>query len=154
MSGQTMRAAVCREHGPPEVVAVESLARPEPGPGEVLVRVGAAAINFPDVLIVADGYQVSLPTPFVPGSEVAGEVVALGPGVDGAAPGDLVFGATMVGAFAEYVALPGSGSLTRPRTTRSARSRRCDPATGWSCSGPRAASASPPSTWRRSSAAG
>ena len=114
MSGQTMRAAVCREHGPPEVVAVESLARPEPGPGEVLVRVGAAAINFPDVLIVADGYQVSMPTPFVPGSEVAGEVVALGPGVDGATPGDLVFGATMVGAFAEYVALPAEGLMPIP----------------------------------------
>jgi len=109
-----MRAAVCREHGPPEVLAVESVARPEPGPGEVLVRVGAAAINFPDVLIVADGYQVSMPTPFVPGSEVAGEVVALGPGVDSAAPGDLVFGATMVGAFAEYVAMPANGLMSIP----------------------------------------
>jgi NADPH2:quinone reductase len=109
-----MRAAVCREHGPPEVLAVESVARPEPGPGEVLVRVGAAAVNFPDVLIVADGYQVSMPTPFVPGSEAAGEVVALGPGVDSAAPGDLVFGATMVGAFAEYVAMPANGLMSIP----------------------------------------
>jgi NADPH:quinone reductase len=109
-----MRAAVCREHGPPEVLAVESVARPEPGPGEVLVRVGAAAVNFPDVLIVGDGYQVTMPTPFVPGSEVAGEVIALGPGVDSATPGDLVFGATMVGAFAEYVAMPANGLMSIP----------------------------------------
>jgi NADPH2:quinone reductase len=109
-----MRAAVCREHGPPEALVVESVPRPEPGPGEVLVRVGAAAVNFPDVLIVADGYQVSMPTPFVPGSEVAGEVVALGPGVDTAARGDLVFGAVMVGAFAEYVAMRADGLMTIP----------------------------------------
>lgn len=109
-----MWAAVCREHGPPEALVVESVPRPEPGPGEVLVRVGAAAVNFPDVLIVADGYQVSMPTPFVPGSEVAGEVVALGPGVDTAAPGDMVFGATMVGAFAEYVVMPASGLTAIP----------------------------------------
>jgi len=114
VTGQTMRAAVCREHGPPEALEVESIARPEPGPGEVLVRVGAAAVNFPDVLIVADGYQVSMSTPFVPGSEAAGEVVALGPGVDTVAPGDMVFGATMVGAFAEYVAMPTSGLMPIP----------------------------------------
>ena len=111
---QTMRAAVCSEHGPPEGLVVESVARPEPGPGEVLVRVGAAAVNFPDVLIVADGYQVSMPTPFIPGSEVAGEVVSLGPGVSTAAPGDMVFGTTMVGAFAEYVAMPASGLMSIP----------------------------------------
>lgn len=78
------------------------------------MRVGAAAVNFPDVLMVADTYQVSMPTPFVPGSEAAGEVVALGPGVDSAAPGDLVFGATMVGAFAEYVAMPANGLMSIP----------------------------------------
>ena len=114
MTGPTMRAAVCHEHGTPESLVVESIARPEPGPGEVLMRVGAAAVNFADVLIVADGYQVSVPTPFVPGSEVAGEVVALGPGVDSAAPGDRVFGATMVGGFAEYVAMPVAGLMTIP----------------------------------------
>jgi NADPH2:quinone reductase len=114
VTGQAMRAAVCRKHGPPEALVVESVPRPQPGPGEVLVRVGAAAVNFPDVLIVADGYQVSVPTPFVPGSEVAGEVVALGPGVDSAAPGDLVSGATMVGAFAEYATLPAAGLMPIP----------------------------------------
>ena len=114
MTAPTMRAAMCRVHGPPEALVVESVPRPEPGPGDVLVRVGAAAVNFPDVLIVADGYQVSMPTPFVPGSEVAGEVVALGPGVDTAAPGDMVFGATMVGAFAEYVVMPANGLTAIP----------------------------------------
>jgi NADPH:quinone reductase len=114
VTGPTMRAAVCREHGPPEALVVESIARPEPGPGEVLVRVGAAAVNFPDVLIVADDYQVSVPTPFIPGSEVAGEVVAVGSGVDTAAPGDMVFGATMVGGFAEYVAMSAIGLMPIP----------------------------------------
>jgi NADPH2:quinone reductase len=55
-----------------------------------------------------------MPTPFVPGSEAAGEVVALGPGVDTPAPGDMVFGATMVGAFAEYVTMPASGLMPIP----------------------------------------
>jgi NADPH:quinone reductase len=109
-----MRAAVCRQHGPPEALVVESVPRPEPGPGEVLVRVGAAAVNFPDVLMVADTYQVSMPTPFVPGSEVAGEVVARGPGVGTVVPGDMVFGATMVGGFAEYVAMPANGLMPIP----------------------------------------
>jgi NADPH2:quinone reductase len=63
--------------------------------------VQAAAVNYPDVLLVADQYQVSVPTPFVPGSEFAGEVVELADGVTGVAVGDRVFGTGMVGAFAE-----------------------------------------------------
>ncbi|MGB7050595.1 MAG: hypothetical protein WBG41_03405, partial [Acidimicrobiales bacterium] len=62
-----MRAAVCRSYGPPEVVGVADIPAPEVGPGQVRVRVDAAAVNFPDVLLVADDYQLSVPTPFVPG---------------------------------------------------------------------------------------
>jgi NADPH2:quinone reductase len=109
-----MRAVVCHVHGEPEDLVVEDIADPVPAPGEVLVRVGAAAVNFPDVLFVANKYQVSVPPPFVPGSEVAGEVIALGDGVDSVAVGDHVFGAMMVGAFAELVCLPAVGLMHVP----------------------------------------
>ncbi len=69
-----MRAAVCPAYGPPEVVRVEDRPAPMPEPGQALVRVEAAAVNFPDVLLVANEYQISVPPPFVPGSEFAGVV--------------------------------------------------------------------------------
>jgi NADPH:quinone reductase len=106
-----VRAAVCPEYGPPEVVEVVDADRPAIGPGQARVRVEAAAVNFPDVLMVAGEYQVRVPPPFVPGSEVAGEVVEVGAGVDAVRVGDRVFGSTMVGAFAEEAAV-AAGSLT------------------------------------------
>jgi NADPH2:quinone reductase len=84
-------------------VQVDDLPAPELAEGQVRVRVAAAAVNFPDVLIVADRYQVSAPLPFVPGSELAGVVAELGPGVSGLAEGDAVTGTLLVGAFAEEV---------------------------------------------------
>ena len=68
-----MRAAVCASYGAPDVVEVADFPAPACGDGQVRVRVRAAAVNFPDVLIVADEYQMSAPLPFVPGSEFAGE---------------------------------------------------------------------------------
>lgn len=109
-----MRAAVCRTYGAPDVVEVDELPSPEPAPGEVRVRVAAAAVNFPDVLVVADRYQVSAPLPFVPGSEFAGVVDALGDGVTGVASGDRVFGTVFVGAFAERVAVAASAVTRTP----------------------------------------
>ncbi|HME16674.1 MAG TPA: NADPH:quinone oxidoreductase family protein [Mycobacterium sp.] len=99
-----MRAVVCRSYGPPEDLVVDDIVDPMPGPGQLLVRVHAAAVNFPDVLLIAGKYQVKIPVPFTPGSELAGEVVAAG---DGASfgPGDRVFGATPTGAFAELALL-------------------------------------------------
>ena len=73
-----VRAAVCREYGPPEVVRVEDVPSPPLDPGHVRVRVDAAAVNFPDVLLVANQYQITVPPPFVPGSEFAGVVVEVG----------------------------------------------------------------------------
>jgi NADPH2:quinone reductase len=64
------------------------------------VGVEAAAVNDPDVFLVAGNDQVAVPPPFVPGSEFAGRVVEVGPGVDGIAVGDRVTGSAMVGAFA------------------------------------------------------
>src|SRR4051794_13925130 len=95
-----MRAAVCRSYGPPDVVAVEEVDAPALTTGQVRVRVGAAAVNFPDVLIVANSYQVSAPTPFVPGSEFAGVVTEVAADVRGFAVGDRVSGTALVGAFA------------------------------------------------------
>src|SRR5438128_9378508 len=106
-----MRAAVCRAYGPPDVIELDELKSPDAGPGQIRVRVIAAAVNFPDVLVVANQYQLSAPTPFVPGSEFAGVVDALGDGVDGVAVGDRVFGTLLVGAFAEEVVV-GAGSVT------------------------------------------
>ncbi len=98
-----MRAAYVLEHGAPEVVVVQEVPDPEPGPGEVLVDIAYAAVNFPDVLIVNNEYQVQVPAPFVPGSEFSGVIGAVGDGVDGIAVGDHVYGASFVGAYAEKI---------------------------------------------------
>jgi len=101
-----MRAAIVRHWGAPESITVEELADPEPGPGEVVVRVESAAVNYPDVLIAANQYQVSIPTPFTPGSEWAGVVERTGPAVTGRAVGARVSGGGIVGAFAQKVIAP------------------------------------------------
>jgi NADPH2:quinone reductase len=96
-----VRAAVCAAYGPPEAVKVEELPSPPLGPGQVRIRVAAAAVNYPDVLIVENKYQISVPPPFVPGSEFAGIVAEVAGDVAGVAPGDRVTGTGLVGAFAE-----------------------------------------------------
>lgn len=100
-----MRAAVCFEYGAPEVVRIEERLAPVVAVGQIGVRVEAAAVNFPDVLLVANRYQVSLPPPFVPGSEFAGVVDEVGSRTTGFAIGDRVTGTGMFGAFAERVAV-------------------------------------------------
>jgi NADPH2:quinone reductase len=109
-----VRAAVCSAYGPPEVVTVEELPAPSPGAGEVRVQIHAAAVNFPDVLIVANEYQMSIPPPFVPGSEFAGVVAEVGEGVDDVAVGDRVFGTSLVGAFAEEIVVASSAVTVTP----------------------------------------
>ena len=103
-----IRAAVCREYGPPEVVRIEQRPSPSLQPGQVKVRVAAAAVNYPDVLLVANRYQLSVPPPFVVGSEFAGEIVELGPGVEEFDVGDRVTGTALFGAFADEVAVPAA----------------------------------------------
>jgi NADPH2:quinone reductase len=113
-----MRAARCSQLGPPSSVVVVEVPDPEPGPGEVLVRVRYAAVNFPDVLMIAGTYQVAIPTPFTPGSEFAGEVAAVGPDVDSWRPGDLVTGSVFAGAFAEAVVVPAARVTAVPAGMR------------------------------------
>ena len=98
-----MRALRCNRYGPPQSLVVEDLPNPRPGPGEVLIGVEAAAVNFPDVLIAAGLYQVRIDVPFTPGSEFAGRVLAVGSGVSRFVPGDPVRGSCTVGAFSEMV---------------------------------------------------
>ncbi len=96
-----MKAVVCREFGPPEKLVVEEVPDPTPGEGEVVVQVKAAPIVFPDTLVIEDKYQFKATPPFVPGSEVAGDVVAVGDGVTSLAVGDAVVGGGPTGGFAE-----------------------------------------------------
>jgi len=98
-----MKAVLCKAYGPPESLVVEDVESPTPGPGEVVIAVKAASVNFPDVLIIQNKYQVKPPLPFSPGSEVAGIVKATGDGVNGFTPGDRVMAITTYGAFAEEV---------------------------------------------------
>ncbi len=98
-----MRAIVCEKFGGPEAVALHAgFPEPEPGPGEVKVRIAARAVQYVDVLMVAGKYQFRPEPPFVPGGEAAGEVVALGEGVEGVTVGDKVMSSHSPGAFAEY----------------------------------------------------
>src|SRR5436190_9020268 len=98
-----MRAVLCRAYGPPESLVVEEVADPEPGAGEVVIAVKAASVNFPDVLIIENKYQVKPPLPFSPGCEAAGVVHRVGAGVTNVKPGDRVMAITGYGAFAEKV---------------------------------------------------
>jgi NADPH2:quinone reductase len=104
-----VKAAICPAYGPPEVVRIEEQPSPPVKSNEVRVRVGAAAVNFPDVLLIANQYQISVPPPFVPGSEFAGEIIETGDGTDSFAAGDRVTGTGIFGAFAEEVAVPAAG---------------------------------------------
>jgi NADPH:quinone reductase len=101
---------------PEKVLELADIARPEPGPGQLLVRVLAAAANFPDVLLCRGEYQVKVPLPFTLGVELCGEVVEAGPGAGGFAPGDRVIGDTALpnGAFAEYAIMDASAALPAP----------------------------------------
>lgn len=109
-----MRAAVCPEYGPPEVVRIDERPDPEVGPDHIGVRVEAAAVNFPDVLLVAGEYQIKVPPPFVPGSEFAGVVEVVGSQTTGFATGDRVTGTGMFGAFAERVAVDAAALALIP----------------------------------------
>src|SRR5687768_1219525 len=98
-----MKAVLCKQYGPPESLTFEELPSPRPGPGEVVLTVKAASVNFPDVLIIQNKYQYKPPLPFSPGSELAGVVKEVGAGVSAFRPGDKVIAFTTYGAFAEEV---------------------------------------------------
>ena len=105
-----MKAVVCQVFGGPEVLAMED--RPDPPPpgrGEVQVRLAARGLQYVDVLQMAGTYQVRPEPPFIPGSEAAGEVVAVGQGVDRFKPGDLVMSRHRTGAWATLANVKAEG---------------------------------------------
>ena len=83
-----MKAIQCVEWGAPDKLILADLPLPEPGPGQVRIRIAAAGVNFPDALIVQKKYQLQPKLPFVPGTEVAGTVDAVGEGVRHLKPRD------------------------------------------------------------------
>ncbi len=101
-----MRALVCKEIGSTDKLVIEQRPEPRAGPGEVLVEVHAAGINFPDILVIKGLYQVKIEPPFIPGNEAAGVVQAVGEGVSDYQPGDRVMIMPGGAAFAEMCAVP------------------------------------------------
>ena len=110
----SVKAVVCKQYGPPETLVVEELPSPRAGPGEAVVSVKAASVNFPDVLIIQNKYQFKPPLPFSPGSELAGVVKEVGAGVSSVRPGDKVMAFTTYGAFAEEVKTEAARLLPIP----------------------------------------
>jgi NADPH2:quinone reductase len=109
-----MKAVLCKQYGPPESLVIEDLPPQKPGPGEVVVSVKAASVNFPDFLIIQNKYQFKPPLPFSPGSELAGVVKEVGAGVSNVRPGDRVIAFTTYGAFAEEVKTEAARLLPLP----------------------------------------
>lgn len=110
----SMRQIICSAYGPPETLAVEEAATPSPAPGQVLVRHRAWGLNYVDLLMVAGGYQLKPDTPFIPGIEAAGDVIALGDGISDIAIGDRVMTSARYGLFAEVAAVDQAGVQKLP----------------------------------------
>jgi NADPH2:quinone reductase len=109
-----MKALVCSELGPPSKLSVRDIADPELGPGEVVVDVSAAGLNFPDTLIIEGKYQFKPELPFTPGGEAAGVISAVGEDVRGLSVGQRVIALSTYGAFAEKWAVPATGVIPIP----------------------------------------
>jgi NADPH2:quinone reductase len=110
-----MRALIVRELLPDFAgVEVGEVPTPSPGPGQVLLKVKAASVNFPDLLMTRGEYQLKPPLPFTPGLDLAGEVAVLGEGVAAFQIGDAVVGGARLGGFAEYAVLDAAGLSPKP----------------------------------------
>jgi len=109
-----MKAVLCKQYGPPEALTVENLPSPVPGPHQVVVRVRAAGVNFPDTLIIQNRYQFKPPLPFSPGGEFAGEIASVGTLVSHLNVGQRVTAFTGWGAFAEEVAVDADRVMPIP----------------------------------------
>lgn len=112
-----MKAVLCKAYGLPDTLVVEDVAPPEAGAAEVVVRVKACGVNFPDTLIIQGKYQFKPPMPFSPGGEVAGVVKAIGDGVTNVRVGDAVIAFTGWGGFAEEVKCAAAQVMPMPPGT-------------------------------------
>src|SRR3982751_526482 len=109
-----MRALLSKEPGGPDTLVMDELPDPVAGPGQVVVAVKACSINYPDVLIIEDKYQMKPPRPFAPGSEVSGIVESVGEGVTDFKPGDRVLCTTGAGGLVEKIAVPAASLYALP----------------------------------------
>ncbi|MEG3155779.1 NADPH:quinone oxidoreductase family protein [Sphingomonas sp. RB1R13] len=109
-----MKALLSHAVGGPDTLRIDNVPSPVAGPGELLVRVQAAAINYPDVLIIEDKYQMKPPRPFAPGGEIAGDVIALGEGVEGWAVGDRLVAVPGFGGLVEEIVIPAKSAFRLP----------------------------------------
>ena len=109
-----MKGLLSKAPGGPETLVMAELPDPTAGPGQVVVAVKACSINFPDVLIIEDRYQVKPPRPFAPGSEVSGVVDSIGEGVTAFKPGDRVLCTTGSGGLVEKIAVSASALYALP----------------------------------------
>jgi NADPH:quinone reductase len=107
-----MKAIEIRETGGPEVLVLADLPIPEPGPGQVLIRVEAIGMNFIEIYFRKGQYKATLP--MVPGSEAAGTVEECGPGVNHFKPGDMVASTGVLGSYAEYALVPAAQLVKVP----------------------------------------
>ena len=108
-----MNAIQIQETGGPEVLKLVELPIPTPGPGQVLIRVEAVGVNFIEIYFRKGQYKATFP--MIPGSEAAGTVEELGPGVNGFKPGDPVASAGVLGSYAEYALVPAAQLVKVPR---------------------------------------
>lgn len=109
-----MKALLSTAPGGPDTLQLSDLPEPTAGPGQLLVRVRAAAINFPDVLIIEDKYQMRPPRPFAPGGEIAGEVLGVGEGVSGWSVGDRLIAVPGFGGLVEQIVIPAASAFRLP----------------------------------------
>ncbi|AWN23649.1 NADPH:quinone oxidoreductase [Deinococcus irradiatisoli] len=109
-----MKAIQCTHLGPPDDLELATLPDLVAGPGEVVIEVHAAPLNFPDVLMIQGKYQLRPELPFIPGAEVAGLVTAVGEGVSHLQVGDRVASFVQLGGFAEQVKAPASATFPLP----------------------------------------
>jgi NADPH2:quinone reductase len=109
-----MRKVVCSAFAPLDQLEIVDVAPLQPRPGGVVIDVRAAGVNFVDALFVQGKYQIKPPVPFTPGGEVAGEILAIGDGVEGWAPGDRVLASCGLGGFAAQVSVPATSLVRLP----------------------------------------
>lgn len=109
-----MRAALSRAPGPPETLVVADVPDVEPGPNQVLLKVAACGVNYPDALIIEDKYQFRPERPFAPGSEVSGVIKAVGVGTVNLSVGQRVIGTSVCGGMAEKIVLPADRCVPIP----------------------------------------
>src|SRR5688572_13182191 len=111
-----MKILLSKSPGPPETLVLEDAPDPEPGPGQVRIKVSACGVNYPDSLIIEDKYQFRPERPFAPGGEVAGVVEAVGEGVGAFGVGQRVIGSAVCGGMADKMVLPAERCVPIPDT--------------------------------------